>query len=248
MPLSRHINQGRLLYFTQDPDAISVCENNYLRWLSFDDVVQSVIRKAKPYQLTLPHQWALMMPLLNCTPSTVVELGLGGGNHLQFSRWLSKDIDHQVIEANDKVIALALEYFYLSSMAQYIHHQNAECWLTQQPAINCDWLVFDIYQKVKFGDFSYNQLLNQVIEQVPNGSILSINFPETTEKEISYWLSQLLNKHSHIVHSYTVPHYQNIVLHLLPKTPAKTIVRSSILPTRLQRFWQQYHLRFGVIT
>ena len=96
MPLSRHLEQGRLLYFSPKPDAISVCENDHLRWLAFDDNVQSVVRKNRPEHLTLPHQWALMMPLLNFTPSTVTELGLGAGNHLLFTQSLGRNIKHQV--------------------------------------------------------------------------------------------------------------------------------------------------------
>ena len=93
MTLARHLAQGQLLYFSQQADAMSVSENAHLRWLAFDGVLQSVVRKQRPHWLTLPHHWALLMPWLYYTPSKVVEFGLGGGNHLLFHHWLTSEIE-----------------------------------------------------------------------------------------------------------------------------------------------------------
>ena len=67
MPLSTQLQHGQLLYFAKGENDLSVYENKYFRWMAFGDVVQSVIRKQKPHQLTLPHQWAMTMPLLTLT-------------------------------------------------------------------------------------------------------------------------------------------------------------------------------------
>ena len=85
MQLSKHIAQGKLLYLSQGEENLSVSENQYFRWLAFNNdkgeqVIQSVMHKRKPWQLTLPHQTALLLPLLFFKPQNVVELGLGGGN------------------------------------------------------------------------------------------------------------------------------------------------------------------------
>lgn len=101
MPLSRHIEQGRLLYFTRNPDAISVCENKHFRWLAFDSVIQSVMNIRLPNQLTLPHHYGLLLPLRYYNPTNVIEFGLGGGN-------ISRFINANLIHIKHKVIELSL--------------------------------------------------------------------------------------------------------------------------------------------
>lgn len=248
MPLSRHLAQGRLLYFTHKPDAISISENDHLRWMAFDNIVQSVIRKNKPQQLTLPHQWALMMPLLNCTPTKIIEFGLGAGNHLLFLASLHANIQHQVIESSKQVIDLALEFFALTPFKNAIINQGAQQWLDDHLTISQDWIIFDIYQKAKFRDNSYNQLLSDVIDKLPSTSILSINFPDCTEKEMKFWLIQLANKKTHNIHLYSVPHFKNQIMHLIPKQKNISAIHQSPLPNNLQRYWHKYQLQFGLKT
>ena len=84
MKLVKHIQQGQLIYFTQNNDSISVSENQHYRWLTFDNVVQSMMLKRQPWQLTFPHQISLLSPLLFFKPQEVVEFGLGGGNLARF--------------------------------------------------------------------------------------------------------------------------------------------------------------------
>ncbi|NMP33551.1 hypothetical protein HII17_18545 [Thalassotalea sp. M1531] len=247
MPLSRHFNQGRLLYFTQGADAISVYENDHMRWLAFDDVVQSAVRLKKPHQLTFPHQWALLMPLLSFTPSNIVELGLGAGNHILFSQWLTADINHKVIEANPNVIDIALRYFPISDVKENLVLNDAKQWLVNEKTLSDDWYIFDIYQKAKFHDTSYNELLKQFIDYLPYGSILSINFPEVTQKELMFWLAIAGQKKSHKLQCYTVPRYKNIVLHLIPTSPNNSLQQKSHLPNRLQHYWRRYQLQFGLV-
>ena len=80
MPLSRHLEQGHLLYFKQSPEAISVSENQHFRWLAFNGVLQSVMRKARPHWLTLPHQWALMLPWTYFLSDELSDGALNHGN------------------------------------------------------------------------------------------------------------------------------------------------------------------------
>ena len=248
MTLARHLAQGQLLYFSQQADAMSVSENAHLRWLAFDGVLQSVVRKQRPHWLTLPHHWALLMPWLYYKPSKVVEFGLGGGNHLLFHHWLTSEIEHQVIEASEAVIAAGKQFFGLSPYSEHIHHQTAQQWLTNNPTLDTDWLIFDIYQKPKVGDNSRQQLLQQVIEQLPTGTLLSINFPEATQQDVQYWHPIFTQKISHQIHYYTVPHYQNFIVHLLPRQPRTSLGMSCVLPPRWQKRWQQYQQQFGLKT
>ena len=108
MQLLKHIAQGKLVYLSQGKEALSVSENEHYRWLAFhhnnnEPVIQSVMHKRKPWQLTLPHQTALLLPLLFFKPNNVVELGLGGGNLDRFLAHLSTNITIKSIEYSPKL-------------------------------------------------------------------------------------------------------------------------------------------------
>ena len=98
MKLVKHIQQGQLIYFTQNNDSISVSENQHYRWLAFDNVVQSMMLKRQPWQLTFPHQISLLSPLLFFQPQKVVEFGLGGGNLARFLLHYLPDLTLHTIE------------------------------------------------------------------------------------------------------------------------------------------------------
>jgi len=109
MQLAKHIAQGNLLYLSQSNQRLSVSENAYYRWLAFaspegEQVIQSVMLKRKPWRLTLPHQTALMLPLLFFKPNRIVELGLGGGNIQRFISHLSSAITIDSVEHYSEVI------------------------------------------------------------------------------------------------------------------------------------------------
>lgn len=249
MPLSRHLQQGQLLYFKQAPDAISVSENRYFRWLAFNNVLQSAMRKQKPHWLTLPHQWALMLPWLHYSPTKMVEFGLGGGNHLRFSRWLSPQVDYQVVESSQAVIELSEAFFALDKNAvnQDIYCQSAQQWLVGKSLFDIDWLIYDIYQAPKIGVSSTHQTLQDLIRQLPENTILSINFTDATTQSLRFWQQHFHQKKQHQVAAYEVPHYQNVVVHLLPKKAPKKAITKAHLNSSLARYqkrWQQFHQEF----
>ncbi|MCH2055450.1 MAG: hypothetical protein MK214_02330 [Thalassotalea sp.] len=246
MLLSKKLQNGNILYYVKGEDGLSVYENRHMRWMAFGDVLQSVIRKHKPHQLTLPHQWAMTMPLLTLTPKTVVEFGLGAGNQLLFTQSLAPNIHHKVIEANGSVLEAAVEYFPVSKLRENLIHIDAKAWIDEQSSLKDDWYIFDIYHKTKFADNSYNDLLENVIARLPDSSILTINFPETTEKEIKFWLLKLIAKQSHVAEFYSVPHYKNHIIHLMPRNPGKTIKLESALPKQKLKYWQSFQRQFGL--
>ncbi|REL31041.1 hypothetical protein [Thalassotalea euphylliae] len=246
MPLSRHLQQGQLLYFKQAPDAISVSENRHFRWLAFNDVLQSAMRKQRPHWLTLPHQWPLMLPWQRYSPKRIVEFGLGGGNHLRFCRWLSPQLDYQVVESNRTVIELSQTFFALDQSAanQKIVCQTAQQWLTNQSLVDIDWLIFDIYQAPKVGVNATHNTLQALIEELPEHTLLSINFTEPTSQSLRYWQQLFHKKKQHRMAAYEVPHYQNVVVHLLPKQAPNMVDKECYLTSSYQKRWQQFHQQF----
>jgi spermidine synthase len=218
MQLSRHIQQGKLLYLNQNEGNISVSENTHYRWLAFDDVIQSVMLKRKPAQLTLPHQIFIMLPLLFFRPHKVYELGLGGGNLGRFMTNLSSDISFVSIEYNKHVIDCFKEFFNPEEVKVNIFHQDARLWLQQTSNCQFDWLICDIYQQ-QTQDFKDTLTqLSLLIEPLTSETCLTLNLPDSSDQEVNLCLTILQQlQTSHKIFYFHVPNYLNIIIHLIPK-------------------------------
>jgi len=220
MQLTKHIQQGSLLYFNCEDDAISVSENEHYVWLAFGDVIQSVMLKRKPYQLTLPHQSAMLLPLLFFKPKEIVELGLGGGNLSRFLKHLDTELTIQSIECNKTVITCFDRYFNPENISIQVHCDRSENWLLQNQAAaiaTLDWLVCDIYQ-TQLADFSQTMTqLESLVSVLSANSCLSINLPDSSDEEVNLCLTvlqQLLTDHQVIY--FHIPNYLNIVIQIIP--------------------------------
>ena len=251
MQLAKHVAQGKLTYLNQDKEAISVSENEHYRWLAFacnkdEQVIQSVMLKRKPWKLTLPHQTALMLPLLFFKPKNVVELGLGGGNIQRFLSNISTEITLNSIEHNSVVIDCFNRYFNPQNNQVHVIYSDSKQWL-QDNNVDYDWYICDVYQQEIQ---SYNNTVNQlehITAKIKSNTCLSINLPDATDIEVNLLLS-ILNQISadHEITYFHIPNYLNIVIHLIPKQwqTYKRIKRNkhSYLPqntfSRWKRFWQ----------
>jgi spermidine synthase len=252
MQLCKQIAQGKLLYLHQDKETISVSENEHYRWLAFTDeqkqaVIQSVMHKRKPWLLTLPHQTAIMLPLLFFRPCTVVELGLGGGNTQRFLKHLPPKIDVLSIEQNSTVIDSFHRYFNPQGTPTSITNLHSDTWLTQLDKSSIDWLICDIYQSAEQDSSHTAKQLQPLVDNIDNNSCLSINLPDASDDEVNVCLTILQQlSAAHHIYYFHIPNYLNIVIHLIPKhwQTTKHLKRgkNSFLPPRLfikwRTFWQ----------
>ncbi len=259
MQLAKHVAQGKLTYLSQGDESVSVCENEHYRWLTFgsieeitskntpnEHVIQSVMLKRKPWKLTLPHQTAMMLPLLFFKPNNMLELGLGGGNIQRFIHHLSKKIAIHSIEHNSVVIDCFNHYFNPQNNKTQITFNNSMQWL-QQNTTSYDWYICDIYQHdIQSYHNTVSQLEHLGANLKPN-TCLSINLPDANDNEVNLLLTLLkqLSTHHDITY-FHIPNYLNIVIHLIPKQWQiyKRIKRNkhSYLPnntfSRWKKFWQ----------
>jgi len=259
MQLTKHIEIGKLLYLSQSydnksSDAISISENDYYRWIAFDDVIQSVMHKRKPWQLTLPHQTAILLPLIFSKPENILELGLGGGNLVRYLSHLSTDINLTSVECNQTVIDSFKQYFNPEKAKVSIIHNRAEIWLTdkklsKQITENLDWLICDVYQQ-QLSDFKGTlKLLDIFMNTLTAESCLSINLPDSSDQEVNLCLTVLQQlQTNHRVVYFHVPNYLNVVIHVLPEHwpidyPSKKNIQS-YLPKRIYlhalKFWRHF--------
>ncbi len=246
MQLTKHLAQGRLVYLSQQQDAISVSENDCYRWMAFSDVVQSVMNKRKPCQLTLPHQIAIMLPLLFFRPTRIIELGLGGGNLTRFLQHLSSDVKLTTIEYSQQVIESFDLHFNPEGVHLDIVCADGMTWLKEQDAIDLDWVICDVYQSQEFGFDVIIKQLETLTDKLASQSCLSINLPDISDTDINLCLTilqQLLPDH-HITY-FNIPNYLNIVIHLTPKSWLlhKLIKRNKesylapVVAQRWRKFW-----------
>jgi spermidine synthase len=245
MQLAKHLAQGRLVYLSQQQDAITVSENDSYRWMAFSDVVQSVMNKRKPCQLTLPHQIALMLPLLFFRPTRIIELGLGGGNLTRFLQHLSTDINLTTIEHSQHVIDSFEQHFNPQQTHINIVCADGMSWLKQQNAEELDWLICDVYQSQEFGFNAIVEQLETLSHKLAPQSCLSINLPDISDSDINLCLTilQQLQPNHHITY-FNIPNYLNIVIHLTPHHwPLHKLIKrnkqSYLSQVTLQR-WRQF--------
>ena len=246
MQLEKHLAQGRLVYLSQQQDAITVSENDHYRWMAFSDVVQSVMHKRKPWQLTLPHQIALLLPLLLFRPTRIIELGLGGGNLTRFLQQLSPDIILTTIDHSQVVIDSFSQYFNPEKVAMDIICADGMTWLAQQDASDIDWIICDVYQSKELGFDGIVTQLEVLTSQLEAQACLSINLPDISDHDINLCLTilQQLQPDHHITY-FNIPNYLNIVIHLTPKhwqlhrliKRNKQSYLSQVTAQRWRKFW-----------
>ncbi|MFT5757986.1 MAG: spermidine synthase [Alteromonadaceae bacterium] len=248
MQLSKHIQQGKLLYLNRSEGNISVSENDHYLWLAFDDVIQSVMLKRKPARLTLPHQIFIMLPLLFFRPQNVCELGLGGGNIGRFMTKLNDSISFVSIEYNKHVIECFKQFFNPEEAYFKISHQDARLWLQQASDRQLDWLICDIYQQKTLDFKDTLAQLSLLTEPLTCETCLTLNLPDSSDQEVNLCLTVLQQlQTSHKIIYFHVPNYLNIIIHLIPRQwqTDKMLLRNkqSYLAKhtflRWRRFWQE---------
>ena len=201
--------------------------------------------RRKPYQLTLPHQTAMMLPLLFFRPDNVVELGLGGGNIGRFLTNLNAKISFSSVECNQIVIDCFHRYFNPEKSPLFITNSRSEIWLKEQKSLQIDWLICDIYQDqlINFKQIiDHLELLTAIISPT---TCLSINLPDSTDEEVNLCLTvlqQLLTDH-HITY-FHIPNYLNIIIQIVPNhwNIFRSLKRNinSYLPNRTFLHWRKY--------
>lgn len=223
MKLNQHLAQSQLIFLENKHNAqISVHEDKYYRWLAFDDVIQSVMLKRRPEKLTLPHQYAALLPLLFFRPNNIVELGLGGGNLTRFLAALHPNIHITSIELSPTVIQCCSQYFQLPKPNIKIEQTAALAWLnknsiSKEQAI--DWLICDVYQHHTHSFEERVKLISALVENLDAFACLTINLPDLSDSEINLCLTILAQLQStHNIIYFHIPRYLNVIIHLTPKS------------------------------
>lgn len=247
MKLVQHVNQGRLVYLSNSEDQISIYENDHYRWLMFDDVIQSIMHLRQPGKLTLPHQYAALMPLLFFKPENIIELGLGGGNLSRFIQTLAPATNIVSVELSKHVIDCYSKFFQTAHCSIIKENTDALSWLTDNQFCHendIDWVICDVYQHHTRSFQSRVELLTAMIDKLANNACLTINLPDLDDHEINLCLTILKQlQASHQIIYFHIPRYLNIVIHLVPSywptDNLKKRSKNSYLPKWQYTRWRQ---------
>lgn len=252
MKLAQHVNQGKLVYLSNEQDQISIYQNAYYRWLMFDDVIQSIMHLRQPEKLTLPHQYAALMPLLLFKPENVAELGLGGGNLSRFIKNIAPHTSVTSIELSSEVIHCYNNFFKTANSSIELINTDAMSWLTDTKQLRnnaIDWMLCDVYQHHTASFQRRVELLTALTDNLTNNTCLTINLPDLDDHEINLCLTILKQlQTSHNIIYFHIPRYLNIVIHLIPShwqiANLKKRNKHSYLPfwqyTRWRRLFSQH--------
>lgn len=246
MQLAKHIRQGKIIHYHQGEESLSVSENLHYRWLSFDQVVQSVMLKRLPWRLTLPHQTALMLPLLFIQPNCIVEFGLGGGNLARFLRHYLPRLQLYSIENSATVIECFNQYFNPQQQDFNLYCHSALDWIYRNKTLNIDWMIGDIYQAKQNIEDSLT-LTKNMLKTCKKNTVLSLNLPSPTDEEIEYFLQTLRQSYPSKEFCYFhVPNYLNIIVHIFPQgfTKVKPYfeINNTPFPPSITKKWHQFWL------
>lgn len=251
MQLFKITEQGRLLYFNQGADSISIYENDHYRWLMFDNVLQSLLLKRQPWRLVLPHQYILLLPLVFFRPKKICEFGLGGGNLDRFLYHCCENIQLYSIEQSSQVIDCFNQFFNPERINVNIIYNDAANALFDKSLRQADWFIYDIYQHDNQATNAELLKSKLVAKAVDKNSWLTLNLPDPTEPELAYLISQLQPVFSdHQMFFFKVPRFLNIIVHFVPKSllinNRLKIAENSCLSPLLQQkgfaYWQQFSI------
>jgi spermidine synthase len=224
MKLTKVIQQDRLLYFSRLIDAMSVSENKHYRWLAFEQVVQSLMLKRVPWQLTLPHQFFMLLPLLFFKPNNIVEFGLGGGNLLRYLERLAM-LNHAVlsltsIERDSRVVECFYRYFAGTNGITQIITCDASAYIAQHNISQFDWLIYDIFCCATEQHQTMNitqQHCQTITTKLNNNGWFTLNIPDATEPELALIIANLQR---HLVGFrlcyFKITQYRNVIVHIYP--------------------------------
>lgn len=243
MKLKKHLAQGNIIYFHTSEQQLSVAENFHYRWLCLNNIVQSIMLKRQPWQLTLPHQVAMVLPLQFFKPKRILEIGLGGGGLNRYINQLIPVCEFTSIELNSEVVSCFNAYFNPCNAKPIIINDSAENWITAQTHLTFDWIVIDVFLSIEDSVISY-QLIDTLLNKNTKQALITINLPNEKEQQIDILLKRLkLIENTHVIY-FNVPHYKNIVLHILPTTKFElahgeiSLIKPN-LRSRWQHLWQQ---------
>lgn len=145
--LKTSLQNSQLLNFINETEIKwQVCENQYYVWLLMNDTVQSIMNKADPGQLTLPHQQPLKGFVDELPDSAnILEFGLGGAGNARYFKQQKPNSQVTVVEQSSAVIKIFDKHFNPQAININVIHQAAEQFILSTPT-NYHLIITDLFK------------------------------------------------------------------------------------------------------
>ncbi len=209
---------GQLIYWLRHGEQLlEVREDRQFRWLLLDGIVQSVLPRAQPSEICLPHQ-RILQALMPAQARQVLHLGLGGGDMLRWLHHRYPDVQQTAVDLNAAILEIYQQFFRQEERPQ-LYCQDAFVWIKQAPT-QYDLILVDLFcddgsPAPLFQPASY-QALQQCLAE--NGKVI-VNLLPRTEQE---WQQvHLLLSCCGEVRSLRVANYRNYLIWSEPKPEAR---------------------------
>jgi len=237
MKLLKNLELGSLLYLSNNKETICVSENEHYRWLSINDVCQSIMLKRCPYKLVLPHQYAMMMPLLFYKPRNICEVGLGAGTFARFVNKFLPTSSFTSIETDLRVIESFKQYFPSHLGNHKVVNELFDAENKSMTNAGIDWWLYDLYSSTENNKACIDNL-SSFLNHASNRSLISVNITSACENTINHFLTLFKGYLKHYsVFYFEIPQYSNVIVVALPRSDARSL--ESALPKSYQNRWHR---------
>ena len=230
----------RCIYRSDDKNnPIEVWQKRDLRWLQFNkDGHQSAMQMQHPEQLVLNYQEVLLSCLqLHTKPQTILLLGIGAGNLIQFLQHAAPEIHITAIDNNPAVVEVAKRYFKLPAENQnfkIIIQDAAEFVAGSQQQF--DIILFDIYGENAIPEvFLTLDFYVNCQKCLQNNGLFSANFWCREEAQLDKLIKNIRKTFVNNTLLMPVANSANFIVHASNsenfKTHCNNLYQQGILPT-----------------
>ncbi len=208
-------SRGHVVYWKQcHEQRLCVREDHEFRWLLSDSVIQSVLVRDLPSELTLPHQ-IVLQAICPAHVRQILHLGLGGGDLIRWCHYRYPAVKQTAVELNPDVVNIYQNYFQqqesptlvVGDAFHFLSETNA-----QFDLIILDVFAIDGAPAPIFHAETYLQLKRCLTE---TGQVIVNLLPRTENERLQ--VLDLMKAQLGSVQSLQVAEYRN---HLIWSTPA----------------------------
>lgn len=178
----------QLVWFQSGPPRIELTEEGTFLCLYLDGIMQSKMNQLAPAATLSAHLSPILQSLQQLKPSTVLQLGLGGGDINRFVTTVLSKTELLTVELSQVVIDTYLRFFCLKGKENLVA-QPAQDFL-QQNQQQWPFVIWDIYPLFE----DWQQAMQKTLEQ--RGTIwINLSQPEYQQQ-----LEALLTERSYQCH------------------------------------------------
>lgn len=207
---------------------IRVMETAVYRWLMFDDYLQSVMEKSRPWYPVLPHIHALLLAqYYQPLPRKVVELGLGGGSLARYFQHVAPAATFTSVELAPEVIDTYYHYFEPVPGHQIMQGDAATLVST---LCDIDILYVDLFNATSSPDFIFQaEFYQHCLQSLAPDGVLVVNVVPELQLE-SESVRDIINQAGQTpAQAFSVPGFKNRVFILPRHEEHKRIVYNDAL-------------------